>query len=95
MFTTTVRPDDGEPYDLVVTSRDVLSWEQSGRGRRLGSLADAQNLSIIDIYALAFRAAVRRGLFDGDIRDFQDTCDVSDLRETKPEDHTGPTRPDR
>lgn len=94
MFTTTVRPDDGEPYDLDVTSRDILSWEQSGRGRKLGSLADAQNLSIVDIYDLAFRAADRRGLFTGDIRDFTATCDVSDLRETN-YDEVGPTQPAR
>jgi len=93
MFTATVRPDAGEPYDVDITSRVVLDWEQTGRGRKLGSLADAQNLSIVDIYDLAFRAAARTDRFGGDIRDFKETCDVSDLRETEYE--AGPTQPAR
>jgi len=74
MFTFTVRPDSGEEFTATATSRDVVKWEMTGKGRSVSRIAE--NPSMTDLYDLAHVAAVRLGLFDGDAREFRSTVDL-------------------
>jgi hypothetical protein len=43
MFTLKVVPDDGEPFEIETTSRDIVAWESGGtrqNPRSIGSLSD-------------------------------------------------------
>lgn len=63
MFKFTIKPDDGEQYEVVAGSRDILAFEKAGRGRTLTQLSE--NPKMDDLYALSFLAAKRQGLFEG------------------------------
>lgn len=94
MFTFTVMPDGLDPYEATATSRDVSRWERGGKGRSLGKLGD--NPAMVDMYSLAFLAVARLGLFDGDIREFEATCDLEFKKAEEDEEaDTDPTRPGR
>jgi len=86
MFTFTVTPDDGDPYDVTAGSRDVLRWERTTKGKTVGSLSDAATLRMEDLFKLAWVASTRFGLYTGSLADFESTVDV----EMKDDEDEGP-----
>lgn len=103
MFTVTVKPDGGEPFDVEVTTRDGLRWERARKGRSINQFSE--NPSIGDLYSLTFVAVQRDGRYGGDIRQFEEECDLDRHPDKKPDDEgedgdddgseEGPTRPTR
>ena len=74
MFTFTVNTDDGETFEAKATSRDVVMWEKTGKGRSLGRLAESPTMG--DLYSLAHVACRRLGKFTGDLAAFEETVDL-------------------
>lgn len=103
MFKIEIRPDDGTPFQVETTSRDIVSWERGarkGEKRSVGSLMD--DLTMGAITDLAWYAANRRGLTDLDIRQWAVSVDIDFSRtdedgddEEVGEEEVGPTRTDR
>lgn len=87
MFTFTVTPDNGEAFEVKAGSRDVLTWERTGKGKNLMTLRDG--LAMGDLYRLAHIAARRQGLFNGDLKEFETTVEL-DFEE---DDEPDPTQP--
>lgn len=88
-----VKPDDGEPYEVTATSRDVFTWERTNRTNKVfADLAERQ--SMVDMYHVAHVAAVRLGLFTGGLDQFQSTCDLEEMEgnASAPADPTPPAR---
>ena len=67
--------DGHEPFEVGVTSRDLLFWERTVKGASMARL-DAQRA--VDLYSLAWSAAKRQGLLpDGiDLAAFEQAADV-------------------
>ncbi len=86
MFTFTIRPDEGEAFKVVATSRDIVVWEKTAGGRTFSDLARA---SMSDFYGIAFIAARRQGLFEGPRKDFDATVDL----EVEEDEEPDPTQP--
>jgi hypothetical protein len=87
MFTFTVKPDNGEPYEVTAGSRDVLVWERTSKGNSFGSLRDGLHMG--DLYRIAHIASRRLGLFTADLKTFEETCELDFDEEEEPD----PTRP--
>jgi hypothetical protein len=77
MFTLTIKPDGGEPFEVEATTRDVLVWEKTGQNRSMSTLVN--DMHIADVYQVAHIAARRLQLFTGSLKDFEETCDL-DIR---------------
>lgn len=95
MFDLVVVPDGGDPYPLGVGSRDVLVFEKTARkGTNLATWREAP--SMVDLYRVSHIAAVRQGLFTGDLAAWEHTVDI-DFADDDDEDGDGPdpTRPGR
>lgn len=75
MITVTVRPDNGDEYQVTVHPRDVLVWERTSKGNKtwLGFMA---NMNIQDLYELTRIAAWRQGFTDESKKDFDEHNDV-------------------
>jgi hypothetical protein len=89
MFTFTVKPDQGDSYQLNATARDVLAWERGGRDRTVSRLM--QNTRLTDAYIVAHAAAKRLGLFDGPLASFEESVDL--VLGVEVEDEPDPTPP--
>lgn len=90
MIDFTVTPDDGDPYELTATMRDVRRWEKTHKGKRLAQLKEP---SADDLYEVAYIAAQRQGKVAGVTFDeFADSCDVEVPAD---EDGPDPTQPGR
>lgn len=87
MWKFVVRPDDGEKFEVVATSRDVKKWEQTNRGSSYAGLM--RDLRLTELYKIAHLASHRQGLFTGTLKDFEDNCDLSVQEEDEPD----PTQP--
>lgn len=74
MFTFKVSPDGEQPYTVVATTRDIARWEKTTKGASMRQLE--AEYRVTDLYAVAYHAAVRHGLFDGKLADFQDSADL-------------------
>lgn len=74
MFTFTVKPDNGDAFEATATSRDVVMWEKTGKGRSLSRLSEDPHMS--DLYSLAHIAVRRLGLFQGSLPDFETSVDL-------------------
>lgn len=83
-------PDDGEPFEIVATSRDVAKWERVTKGASFGALEVEKKIS--DLYKIAFHAAVRLGRWDGTLAEFEAGCDF-DLLDDEAEDEVGEPDP--
>lgn len=90
MFTFTVRPDQGEEYELKAASRDVYVWERSGKGRTLSAFMEA--FAISSCYELAHIAARRQQTFAGTLEEFASSHDL-DFREDEQDDEPDPSQP--
>jgi hypothetical protein len=97
MFKVTVKPDGSEPFDVEVTTRDALRWERAKKGRSLAQFGE--NPRVEDLYSLTFVAVMRSEKFPGDIREFEEQCDLErhpdsdDEDEDQDGDEDRPTRP--
>ena len=89
-----VTPDGGEPYSVEIDSRDVLAWEEGGKGRKVGNILDPTSLAMSDLYALTYRAVTRLERFGGDITDFKRQCIIEMAADDDDGDlnGSGPTR---
>lgn len=74
MFTFTVTPDEGKPYEVVATSRDIVLWEKLHKDNSLKKLES--NLRMTDMYSLCAVAARRQGKFEGTVAEFADQADI-------------------
>jgi len=88
MFTFKINPDDGDPYEVVATTRDISKWERVTKGATLRQLE--QDYRATDLYAVAYQAAVRQGLFTGSLKEFEDGADLTLADDQEEPD---PTRP--
>ena len=88
MFDFTVTPDSAEPYEVTAGSRDVLVWERTTKGASLASLAEGMKIG--DMYRIAHIASRRLGLFDSDLKTFEETCEIESADAT---DEPDPTQP--
>jgi hypothetical protein len=91
-FRFEVRPDDGEPYELAIEPRDVLAWE---RVTKKSYSALMTNMNVVDMYRMAHLAARKRGLFVGELAEFEATVDVGfpgGRKEVEEEPEPDPTR---
>lgn len=77
MIPLRVIPDEGDPIDIDVTSRDVLRWERSGRGKTLKSFE--QNPTMAAMYELAHTHLLRTKQFAGDLDELMATVDIEEL----------------
>lgn len=76
MITLTITPDNGEPYKVTATSRDVFAWEKTTKGNK--SFVDLLNEpTLVDLYRVAHLACWRQGLFTGNQAEFEATCEVT------------------
>ena len=93
MFKVTVKPDGAAPFDVTVTTRDALRWERAKKGRSLAQFGE--NPRVEDLYSLTFVAVMRDGQFTGDIREFEEQCDLERHPDNDDEDdeEDRPTRP--
>ena len=89
MFDFIVTPDNGEPFNVTATGRDVMAWERKGKDRSLHRLT--RDMRMTDLYSLAHTAAQRQGLFSGDLRDFEESVELDVADED--EEAEDPTRP--
>lgn len=87
MIEVRIVPDEGDPYDLTVTSRDVMAWERTTKGMTFAKFQE--QFSMTHLYNLAYRAAMRTRKFTGTLDDFESTVDI-DLLEGD-SDETDPT----
>lgn len=83
-----VTPDGGEPYTVKAGSRDVLTWEKTGKGKSFSKLME--DLPMSDLYRMAHIASRRQGLFTGSLEEFENTCELG--FEAEPDD-VDPTQP--
>lgn len=81
MITLKVVPDNGEAFTVTATSRDIVAWERTHKGAKFANLESA---TMTDLYALAYFAAVRKGLFSGTEKDFSDSVDIEPVGEEDP-----------
>ena len=91
MINFKVVPDDGDTYEVAVTSRDVYLWEKTNKDKRMGQLAQEGGQSMVDSYALAYLAAKRTGQFSGTLDEFSKTVDLSFAAEL--DEEPDPTQP--
>lgn len=89
MFIFKVSPDDGDPYAVVATTRDIARWEKTTKGASMRQLETEYRIT--DLYAVAYHAAVRHGVFSGTLAQFQDGADLEVDRPD--DDETDPTQP--
>lgn len=83
MFLVTVTPDEGEPYELKVSSRDVARWEKAAPGRSLKRLEESTSMA--DMYDLSHVSAKRSGHFGGTAAEFLDSVDLANFRPDEPD----------
>lgn len=80
-----VVPDDGSAFELVADTRDVLVWEKTAKGRTMKNLME--DIAITDMYRIAYIAAKRQGLYDGNQQEFEQSV-VIDLQNGESPDPT-------
>lgn len=93
MFKVEVRPDGAEPFEVEVTTRDSLKWERARKGRSINQFSEAPTMDAL--YSLTYVAVQRDGRFSGDIREFEESCDLERRDDTEDSDEADPTQPAR
>lgn len=88
MISFKVQPDNGDEYEVTATTRDILSWETSGKDRSFQKLME--NLRLTDMYELAWSASVRNGYFQGTVKSFKESVEL-----VFEADDSNPTNEDR
>lgn len=91
MITLTVTPDGGEPYTVTATSRDVMTWEKTTKGKSFVDLINEPTLT--DLFKVAHLASWRQGLYTGSFQEFEKSCEVTGLMDDEEDDEEpDPTR---
>ena len=92
------RPDDGTPFSIIADSRDVIEWENRGKGRHLGMIQATPRM--LDLSELCYLACRRTKTWTGDLSDFRAQVAVVPVRDEPDEDEDrdgdallDPTRP--
>lgn len=80
MFLFKLTPDGGDTFEVRATTRDVLVWEKTAKGRSLTSLMN--DLKVSDMYEIAYVAAKRQGHWDSTRAEFEERMDL-DFEEEK------------
>jgi hypothetical protein len=83
-------PDDGEAFTVVATSRDIAKWEKTTKGATFAGFQNEQRLT--DLYAIAYHAAKRRGLWPGTLKELEDGADL-DIIDDDEDGEPDPTQP--
>jgi hypothetical protein len=83
VFTFTLTPDDGEPFQVKATSRDVLVWERTTKGASLSSLLE--NRRMADLYRIAHAAGRRTGMVTVEAAEFERTHDLEMVDDDEPD----------
>lgn len=93
MITIRVSPDDGEPYEVIAGSRQVMLWEQTGRNNTLARLNE--NPRMEDFYFIGHLSAVKSGKFTGSLDEFKNSVDLEMIPPpaNTDSDTEDPTRP--
>jgi hypothetical protein len=91
--TLVIQPDDGEQYELKVTARDALMWERTGKDNP-SILAYLSYPSMVEAYRLAHIVAKRTGKYEGSLKDFEATHDLSIATMMTTDDEPDPTNPE-
>lgn len=89
MIDFTIKPDNGEEFQVTAEARDVLVWERTTKYASVSKLSE--NTSMVDLYKLAHIASRRLGMFTGSLKDFEETCDL-DFEHTTDDDEPDPTQ---
>lgn len=89
MFLFKLTPDGGDEFEVVAGTRDVLVWEKTGKGRSLQGFTD--NLHMTDLYEMAYIAAKRQGLWDGNRADFEASMELDFEEEKEKSEEADPT----
>lgn len=89
MMRVWIVPDNGEPYWLEATSRDMYQWEKRGKGRSVDDIIE--NRSFKARYEVLHLAAVRKQAFSGTLEEFVDTHDFTFSAADDEEDESVPT----
>jgi hypothetical protein len=74
VITFQIAPDNGEKYEVVATSRDILNWERTTKGGSMKQLMEELHLG--DLYKVAWFAAKRLSLTTGTLADFEAGSDL-------------------
>jgi hypothetical protein len=90
---------DGQRHRVTAVPYDLLVWERTAKGKRIGDLLpvapngslDFTRLSLVEIYRLAHIAARREQVFTGPLDEFERTVVVTLSDAGSP----GPTPPAR
>lgn len=80
MMTFDVRPDGRAEFRIVATSKDLVIWEKSFKGRSLAQFDS--NPSMTAVVEVAFTACRRQGRWDGTFSEFAETCEVEPIDTT-------------
>lgn len=73
MINYDVKPDGGDSYKLTATTRDILAWEKR-TGKSWSLIRDG--LPMQDLYNIAHAAALRQGMFSGNLEEFEKSVDI-------------------
>jgi len=92
---------DGQRHRVTAVPYDLLVWEKTAKGKRIGDLLpvapdgslDFTRLSLVEIYRLAHIAARREQVFTGTLDEFERNVVVT-LSDAGSPDPTPPARSD-
>jgi len=87
MITLKVMPDDGDPYEITATTRDIATWERGNKGASMAGLVS--DMRAADLYKVGYLAAKRTGRFEGTEREFTESCDLDVIDD---QDEADPTQ---
>lgn len=74
-----VSPEGGEAYEVEATTRDILTWEKTTKGASYAAFQRGQNM--VDLYKVGHLASRRLGMFNGTLKEFEDTCDLEPIND--------------
>lgn len=89
MLRLKIMPDDGDPFEVTATTRDIAKWEKTTKGASFAGFQAEQKIT--DLYRIAFHAATRQGLYVGNLAAFEDGVDL-DILDSDEDAETDPTR---
>lgn len=75
MISFLITPDEGEPFSVTATSRDISQWERVTKGGTFAALMES--MSMVSMYSIAYFASRRQGLFEGSAKEFEAQCDIT------------------
>lgn len=93
MIKLKIMPEDGKPFVIVCTTRDIARWEKTTKGASFAGLQ--ADMKVTDLYKIAWfaieRLGVDTGLPNATLRDFERDVDL-DVLDMEDDDEPDPTR---